>query len=408
MRRKTNEANDTRSRLRTALQAVACITVFGLLAAVAAAGATAQDVDSIEDAPIQGDPPRVFTPAAAGSEGPPLPFPGLSPEQAAAARADLAARDRQAATAALAADRAYAALGDPTADPIPVDLPPTEFVPYEAAPHSDVVIPRLAASADSATTTAGGQTAASACTGTGDNLCYQSDILDLSHPAVGLYASQYWVWLGIPQSNEENQCDSTSEPSGCFWFYAMQHDMDSGAYSDSALHVGPQRGSSIAGDTGNQWRMNIDGYIDGVHIGGQSSVNLPTETWIRVRIWRLSHGYTSPTNKPWSRWGVWAMWGGSDRQLGSLTIDGHLFAKSALFSEIMEENGQCSTDLNKGYLDNPRFWNTSVSEGVYSSATAEYEDNCDDTTWKQISGDHVLNQRETQRLIEEDDIVWQY
>ena len=78
MRKKLNEANDTRSQPRTALQAVACVTVFGLLAAVAAAGATAQDVDSMQDAPIQGDPPRVFTPAAAGSEGPPLPFPGLS------------------------------------------------------------------------------------------------------------------------------------------------------------------------------------------------------------------------------------------------------------------------------------------------------------------------------------------
>ena len=64
MRRTSNEANDTRSRLKTALQAVACVTVFGLLAAVAAAGATAQDVDSMQDASILADPPRVFTSAA--------------------------------------------------------------------------------------------------------------------------------------------------------------------------------------------------------------------------------------------------------------------------------------------------------------------------------------------------------
>lgn len=109
--------------------------------------------------------------------------------------------------------------------------------------------------------------------------------------------------------------------------------------------------------------------------------------------------------KPWSKWGVWAMWGGSDRSLGSLTIDGHFLADSTLFSEVREANGQCSTDLNKGYLDNPRFWNTSVSEGVYSSATAEYEDNCENTTWKQISGDYVRDERETERIIDPDEVV---
>ena len=141
-------AGGPQRRLRTALQAAACITLFGLLAAVAVAAATAQDVDSLQDAPILADPPRGFTPAAAGSEGPPLPFPGLSPEQAAAARADLAEWDRLAAAAALAADRAWAALDDPTADPIPVDLPPTKIVPYEAAPRSKVEIPHLAPGAE--------------------------------------------------------------------------------------------------------------------------------------------------------------------------------------------------------------------------------------------------------------------
>ena len=407
MRDKMMRASSPRSQLRTALQAIACISVFGLLAAVAAASATAQDADSMQDAPTQVDPPPGFTPAAPGSEGPPLPFPGLSPEQAAVARADLAARDRQAAAAAAAADRAWAALGDPTADPIPPDLPPTKFVPYEVAPRSDVAIPRLAPSADSAAPTQGGSTAASACKGTGDDRCYQSDRLNLSDPTVALYASQYWVWLGTPQSNEYNKCDSTTAPSPCVWFYAMAHNMDSGDHSNSTMHIGPQRGSSVAGATGNQWRMNIDGYIDGVHIGGQSSVNLPTETWIRVRIWRVSHGYRgAPTYKPWSKWGVWAKYGGRDRYLGSLTIDGHLLDDSILFSEVYEANGQCSTDLDKGYLRQPRFWNTSVTEGAYSSARADYQENCENTTWKQISGDYVLNQRETRRLIEDGDIVW--
>ena len=56
-------------------------------------------------------------------------------------------------------------------------------------------------------------------------------------------------------------------------------------------------------------------------------------------------------------------------------------------SEVYENHGQCSTDLDKGYLRQPRFWNTSVTEGAYSSARADYQENCENTTWKQISGD---------------------
>ncbi|MCY4664376.1 MAG: hypothetical protein OXC00_06910 [Acidimicrobiaceae bacterium] len=381
----------------------------GLLAAVSVASATAQDVAATEDAPIQADPPRVFTPAPEGSISPALPFPGLSPEEAETARAELASLDLQAAAAAVAADQAWAALGDETADPIPPELPPREFVAYEVAPPSNVEIPRLAPGSDIVTNTAptaGGQTAASACSGAS---CYQSDRLLLNNPTVGLYASQYWVWLGTPQTNESNKCDSTSESSGCFWFYAMQHVMDSEDYSNSALHIGPQRGSSIAGDAGNQWRMNIDGYIDGVHIGGQSSVNLPATTWIRVRTWRISSGNDpSAPYTPYSTWRVWAMYGGSDHSLGSVTIDGHLFVDSMLFGEVYEQNGPCSTDLVKVALNDPRFWNTSLSQGVYSSATAAYQDTCNNTTWESISQDHVRDKRETQRIIYDGQVVWQF
>ena len=401
MRDTMTRATAPRSWLRRVLHAVACTTVFGLLAAVAAASTAAQDVDAT-DVPIYAFRPRIFAPAAEGSVGPALPFPGLSSDQVRAARASLAESDRQAATAAVAADRAWAALGDPTADPIPVNLPSRSFVAYDVAPPTGVRIPRLTPSAEPAT---GSHMASSACSG---SACYQSDRLILSHPTVGLYASEYWVRLGTPQTNEQNKCDSTAESSGCLWFYAMQHEMDSGSYSDSALHIGPQRGSSVAGDTGNQWRMNFDGYIDGVHIGGQSSVNLPTETWIRVRTWRLSYGYDpAPTYAPWSTWGVWAMYGGSDRLLGSVTIDGHLFSSSMLFSEVYEANGPCATDLVIGSLNNPRFWNTSISQGLYSSATAEYEATCKNTTWEKISGDYVHDKREVKRIIRHGQIVWQ-
>lgn len=387
---------------------VAHIVAFGLLTAVAAVSATAKDshgtaVDSISDVSIRADRARTFTPAAEGSRGPVLPFPGLSTSRARAARATLAGLDRQAAAATMAADRTYAALKDPNADPVPPDLPPTKFIAYETAPRSEVQIPRLAPGANGASR----RTEVSTCSASD---CYQSDRLPLSDPAVGLYASDYLVWLAIPQTNEQNKCDSSSASSSCFWFYAMQHHMDSGNHSASALHIGPQRGSSIAGDAGNQWRMNIDGYIDGVHIGGQSSVNLPTATWIRVRTWRLTRGYDSyAPYKPWSTWGVWAMYDGIDRYLGSITIDGHLFANSMLFSEVYEANGPCTTDLERAYLHNPQFWNTSFFPGTYASATAEYEKTCDNTTWESMSGNFVRDEREVEpRVIGHEEIVWQF
>lgn len=163
----------------------------------------------MQDAPIQGNPPRGFTPAAPGSEGPPLPFPGLSPEQAEAARADLAEWDRLAAAAALAADRAWAALGDPTADPIPVDLPPAKIVHYEAAPRSDVEIPRLAPSAEptvgdaAASTNRAREDGASDVVGSGsvevvdERLCGVSDDSSLRAAAVettqGHWSHEDWL-----------------------------------------------------------------------------------------------------------------------------------------------------------------------------------------------------------------------
>src|SRR5690606_20764648 len=85
----------------------------------------------------------------------------------------------------------------------------------------------------------------------------------------------------------------------CFWF---AHKWSQVAGQQAGLHVGPQRGVSVAGDAGANWRMNIDGYINGSHVGGQSSVNLPVGKWVRVRVWKIGSGGGN------SEWGVWAQW----------------------------------------------------------------------------------------------------
>ena len=237
--------------------------------------------------------------------------------------------------------------------------------------------------------------------------CYQTDRVDLANPTADLYAGEYWVWLAIPQTNETNRCDSTTASSGCFWFASTQYQMDR---IGSGMHIGPQRGSSMTGSTGSSWRMNIDGYIDGVHIGGQSSVNLPVATWMRVRTWRLSYGnapfapYTA-----WSTWGVWAYYNGQDHYLGSLTLDGHLINDSLGFMEVYEANGQCSTDLERTYFNDWRFWNTGYSQHSYTQGNADYEDNCLTTSWEHPSGgmsDFLRDERETSRSIAPGALLW--
>ncbi len=347
------------------------------------------------------DPITGFTPPKPGEAAPELVFPGLSASEAEAARAETAAYDTAVAEAMVAADLTYARLGDASMDPISPSLPATNvdkgLNPNVTAPD----IPHLPVGDTTRPgSTSGGseQTlAASACSGN----CYQTDSLSLTNYPNDVYASDYLVWLAVPQTNETNKCDSASNSSGCFWFYAMQYTMDC---CSSAIHIGPQRGTSLAGSAGSNWRMNIDGYNNGVHVGGQSSVNLPVATWIRVRTWRLTTGVSNGT--PWAQFGVWALWGGVDTYLGSVTINGTWIALSSMFVEVYEANGQCSTDLERGYFDNARYQRVGTGMLAFADAWAHYESNCSLTSWHKLGGDFVRDERETPRIVVEGENVW--
>jgi predicted AlkP superfamily pyrophosphatase or phosphodiesterase len=170
---------------------------------------------------------------------------------------------------------------------------------------------------------------------------------------------------------------------------------------DASMHIGPQRGDSIAGDAGSKWRMNIDGYEGSTHIGGQSSINLPTGTWVRVRVWQVDKGAN------WSKWGVWALWSGTDHPLGSLTLDGVYMSASMLAEELYEASNQCTTDFVGVYLDNPRYRSASQGLRSFGSATANYEANCSNTSWKVISApDYIHDVREAARTIPHGGIIW--
>jgi len=234
--------------------------------------------------------------------------------------------------------------------------------------------------------------------------CYQSDRLFLADPGDDMYASEYWVWLAVPRENELNACDGPPHGSGCFWFYAINHSTNA---HKTAFHIGPQRGASLAGNAGANWRMNIDGYINGVHVGGQSSVNLPVATWMRIRTWRINKGRDSQAPyTPWATWGVWALYNGVDHYLGSLTIDGDNLTDATLFSEVWEQNGQCTTDLERGYLGWPRYWRPGQDKLSFSSATANYEANCGNTSWEIIGDQFVRDERNTTRTLFDGESAW--
>jgi hypothetical protein len=378
---------------------VRAVVVVGLLVSSHAAPAIAEDVPTS----VIIEPAIGFAPPMPGDPPPELVFPGVGAAESEKARLTTAEYDKAVAEAMQAADLSYERLGDSTLPPtrpvLPVasleegldpnrDAPEIYHLPPDGTTANGVLSRQLARPFAAA---------AGPCSGN----CYQTDSLSLTNHPNDVYASDYLVWLAVPQTNETNKCDNASNSSGCFWFYAMQYNMDC---CSAAIHIGPQRGSSIAGSTGSNWRMNIDGYNNGVHVGGQSAVNLPVATWIRVRTWRLSTGVSGGT--PWAQFGVWAMWSGVDTYLGSVTINGTWIALSSMFVEVYEANGQCSTDLERGYLDDARYQRVGTGMLAFADAWAHYESNCSNTSWHKLGGDFVRDERETPRVVVEGENVW--
>jgi hypothetical protein len=367
---------------------------FGLVIAVAwtSIGSPAAGSRTSQQ-PSQGTQARGYSPPRPGEQAPELQMAGLSRTAERAARLRLAKHDAAVAAALTEADTAAAMRSTATGkvESVRPDLPRPAAQP-QGLVESRPLLPYLPQSANQLL----------ACSGN----CYQSDHVLLTDHPNDVYAVDYYVWLAIPQSQETNRCDGSSQASGCFWFFAMTYYTDC-SYCNAGIHIGPQRGDSLAGSAGANWRMNIDGYNNGSHVGGQSATNLPTATWIRVRTWRTSSGTdASAPYTPWATFGVWALWGGTDRYLGSVTIDGTTIANSNMFVEVYEQNGQCSTDIERGYLDNPMYQRNGAWYG-FAHATANYEANCANTSWRvQGAPDYIRNERETTRTIANGATIW--
>jgi hypothetical protein len=231
---------------------------------------------------------------------------------------------------------------------------------------------------------------------------YQSDHAVMNPRPIpnSAYNVDYWYWLGMPTNSDPINCDNSPN---CFWFVADQ--VNTSGFN-VGMHFGPQHGESSFGDSNGLWKISVSGYNNGVQTGSLSSVAPPEATWVRIRVWRLSVGGGNTT------WGVWALWAGSgcpsnDCYAGSISLPGLTLTHAWLFTEVMETNGPCVTDFERAYFNDPVYRNLNGGPFGFSSATANYENNCADTTWQSIQGDYVKDERITPRIVPQNGILWQ-
>ena len=309
--------------------------------------------------------------------------------------------DRSVARAMRTADRLTRArlARNPNAAPIPPVLPKVAAQPPVAAAQRSAAttVPLL----PTGTRATGPAAALAGCAGN----CYQTDLARGDAVPAGTYAFDYMIWIGLPQANETNRCDGPTG-AGCFWFISSSFDTDvPGGY----LHIGVQRGASAAGDARGSWRISHSGYNDGVLTGAVCTQvangfcvrgdAIPSATWVRIRIWRLATSY-DPTLGVVSMWGSWAMWDGVDRQFGTnLWTKGVSLTHPALFTELNEQENQCSTDFERTYFNAPRALAPSAGGSSWfepspAVATASYEANCRNTTFRKLGGTFIVDERE--------------
>lgn len=320
---------------------------------------------------------------------------------------EMLAYDKAVAEAMVEADRltADALKRDPKADPIPPDLPDVAFA---ASGEKTTIVPLPPNTAPGPSNESSSR---AACSGN----CYQTDsTAPTANLPAGTYAFDYWMWLGNPQNNETNGCDGSGS-GNCFWFQASQYDMD---FAGAGFHVGPQRGSSIFGNAADDWHLSHSGYNapnSGSPTGAVCTTSslwwcvdddeIPTGTWVRVRVWRLATTHT-PGYGWSSKWGSWAQWGGTDHAIGTnLWMRGRTLVRAHQFMEVYETNGQCSTDFERTYFNDPR----SLAGSTWTTqphANANYESNCSNTTWHRFGGEFVRDEREHFRDINQGGFLW--
>lgn len=224
---------------------------------------------------------------------------------------------------------------------------------------------------------------------------YQSDRAWMSPTPLSLtYNVDFYYWLGLPTNIDPINCDNSTN---CFWFVADQLDTTT---SGVALHVGPYHGRGQAGNSNGKWLFNVSGYDNGVYKGGLTSLESPSASWVRLRVWRLY------TDQDRATWGVWAYFNGSDHYAGAITFRGHWLSNALLFTEVMETNGPCTTDFERVYFDNPVYRSAYGGPWAFYDGEADYQDTCDNTTWEQISGDFVRDERMKTRVIDDGEMIW--
>ncbi|MEZ5383481.1 MAG: hypothetical protein R2754_16985 [Microthrixaceae bacterium] len=204
-----------------------------------------------------------------------------------------------------------------------------------------------------------------------------------------IYAFEYHTWIGLPQSNESNACDSPSGAGAlCVWFLAGQI-----TTTDCAWHFGPIRSS-------NTYHSNFGFYCSGVGTEVTNSSTVPMAQWVKYRVWRLS------ISGPRSEWGIWR----DNEFMGSVTLNGGSATSTMNWTEIIETN-PCATDFERVYFNSPRFWHQTIGANLQPiSGSVNYETNCSNSSWSKAdanpASDFVENVRQVARDLAQGSFAW--
>lgn len=218
----------------------------------------------------------------------------------------------------------------------------------------------------------------------------------IRHPTQndGIYAFEYYAWIGSPRSGETNRCDSLVSTSLCVWFIAGEITTT----GDCGWHFGPIRGDWAGANYGTNFGYYCPGLPNGVEHTNTGIV--PLGQWVRFRVWRMSQGSN------WSEWGIWR----DESYLGSVLLDGTSAWSTGNWTEIIEDE-PCYTDFERVYFNAPRFWHVSLGANLQPAwGQVNYEENCSNSSWEKADGNQgssfVKNERSVSRVLPDEAFAW--
>lgn len=234
-------------------------------------------------------------------------------------------------------------------------------------------------------------------------MAYQSDHATL-YGAGGDWRSGSWkVYVQSPASNLEfNQCDSMSSAVVCVWFAGTQFDVGTASQTNCGIQIGPLRSTDTS--TPNS-RTNF-GFYCGTAAYPQLGNSVPTNVWVGYLFERIAVG--NFYGMPISTWRTYSYSNEVVSIEGDSLLLGDRIRASSHWLEVIEADNPCITDVGPVHFDNARFYNQFGGPYSFSSAIADYESTCPNTTWGRwaYNDDWIVDVRNTARTIGNGAQLW--